>query len=407
MINVQIKPDIYWVGAVDWPMRDFHGYVTPRGSTYNNYLIMDEQVTLLDAVRRENIAESMERISRLTDLGEIKNIIVNHIELDHSGGLDVIVNNAPHATIYCTGKGRKGLLRMFKEAEGWNFKTVKSGDTLGIGKRTLTFLETPMIHWPDSMMTYIAQDKLLISQDAFGQHLATSERFDDEFIKCENWAELKDSVWEYYANILMPLGALIKRKIEELQALGLPIDMIAPDHGVIWRKDPEWIMQEYLDMANGKAEERVVIIYDTMWHSTENMTHAISEGLQAEGMDTRVLKLRSTPTSVAIKEFWQARGCLIGSPTINNTIMPAVGEFMVYLEGLRPKNRITGAFGSYGWGGGAVKKLNEWTTKMGLKTVEPGLQSNYHRGKEDEEACFEFGRDFALKLREYHKQFPF
>jgi flavorubredoxin len=267
------------------------------------------------------------------------------------------------------------------------------------------FLETPMLHWPDSMMTYIREDKLLISQDAFGQHYATAARFDDEFLNCFSVYELEDAVRDYYANILMPFGTLIKNKVAEIEKLGLQIDMVAPDHGIIWRADPGKVINMYLDMANGKADERVVIIYDTMWKSTARMTQPMMQGIKDEGIDVKVIKLRATPTSVAIKEFWKARGCLIGTPTLNNIMFPSVAEFLTHLRGLRPRNRIAGAFGSFGWGGGAVKEAYETFKKMGLEIFEPGVQVNYRPSSEDEKACYEFGKAFAKQVKEYQQRF--
>ena len=404
MKAVELKNGIYWVGATDWAVRDFHGYVTPRGTTYNNYLIMDDEITLLDTVKYDFADITIKNIKSVVEPSRIKNIIINHIENDHATSIDRIMELTPNATIYITERGRKGLERFF-DLSKWNVKVVKTGDALNIGKRTLLFLETPMLHWPDSMMTYVKEAKLLISQDAFGQHLATAARFDDEFIECASHAELEDSVVDYYANILMPFGQLIKAKISEIQKLGLEIDMIAPDHGIIWRKQPERVIQMYQDMADGKASLRVAIIYDTMWHSTERMTAPVMQGIKDEGVDCTVIKLRATPGSVAVKELWKSRGCLIGTPTLNNTIFPSVAGFLTYLRGLRPKNRIAGAFGSYGWGGGAVKEVYEEFKKMGLETVEPGMQVVYKPSSEDEELCYEFGRDFARKVKEYHKKF--
>jgi flavorubredoxin len=255
------------------------------------------------------------------------------------------------------------------------------------------------------MMTYVKEAKLLISQDAFGQHTASSSRFDDDFTTCASASELEDAVVEYYANILMPFGALIKSKIAEIGKLGLDIDMIAPDHGIIWRRQPQKVLKMYLDMAEGKADLSIAVIYDTMWHSTGKMTLPISQGIQDEGVDCKVIKLRATPMSIAIKEFWKSRGALIGSPTLNNLLYPSVAEFLTHLRGLRPKNRITGAFGSYGWGGGAVKNAYDEFKNMKLDTVEPGLQVHYKPDFNDETRCYEFGRDFAKKVKEYHKQF--
>ena len=404
MKNVEIKPNIYWVGAVDWAIRDFHGYITPRGSTYNNYLIMDSDITLVDTVHAEHTGDTIRNIRRLTEFGKIKNIVVNHIESDHAGGLVSIKLLAPDAVVYCTDKAKKGLARMF-DISGWDIRVVKSGDTLSTGTKTLTFLETPMLHWPDSMMTYIKEDRLLISQDAFGQHLASAQRFDDEFVGCASMEVLEDAVWDYYANSLMPFGSLILNKLAEVEKLGLEIDMIAPDHGIIWRAHPGKILKMYADIASGYAEERVVVIYDTMWHSTEKMARPIADGIKAESMDVRVFKLRSTSTSEAMKEMWRARGCLIGSPTLNNTVFPEVGKFLDTMRGLRPKNRIVGAFGSCGWAGGAIKEILDDAKGLKLEVVEPGLQIISAPSSEDEETCFEFGRDFARKTREYHKNF--
>lgn len=404
MKPVEIKPDIFWVGAIDWGVRDFHGYFTPKGTTYNNYLIMDEQPTLVDTVKHDFNGMTVANIKNIIDPSRIVNIIINHIEPDHSSSLENIMEFAPKATIHMTEKGKKGLDRYFDTSK-WNFKIVKTGDTLNTGKYNLVFLETPMLHWPDSMMTYVREAKLLISQDAFGQHLATASRFDDELVEYSTLSMLEDAVIDYYANILMPFGQLIKTKLAEMQQLGFEPDMIAPDHGIIWRKGPEKVVQMYSDMANGGAALSVAIIYDTMWQSTERMTFPIMHGIKDEGVDCRVIKLRATPMSFAIKEFWKARGCLVGTPTLNNIMFPSIAEFLTHLRGLRPKNRIAGAFGSYGWGGGAVKEAYDEFKRMGLETVEPGVQLIYRPSAEDEKACYAFGREFALKVKEYHKSF--
>lgn len=399
-----IKPDIYWVGAIDWAVRDFHGYMTPNGTTYNNYLIMDEKITLLDTVKHDFSEIMLDNVTEIVHPSKIEYVIVNHIENDHATSLDRIMAFAPNATIYITEKGKKGLARFF-DISSWNIKTVKTGDTLNIGRRNLLFIETPMLHWPDSMMTYVREDRLLISQDGFGQHLATAARFDDEFIECASVSELEDSVIDYYANILMPFGAIIKNKVAEIQKLGLEIEMIAPDHGIIWRGDPGKVLRMYMDMATGKANLSVAIIYDTMWHSTEMMTLPLMRGIKEEGVDCKVIKLRATPMSIAIKEFWKARGTLIGTPTLNNKMFPSVAEFLQHVTGLRPKDRIAGAFGSYGWAGGAVKEAYDWLKAMKLKTVEPGVEALYRPAREDDQKCYEFGKEFARKVKEYHEQF--
>jgi flavorubredoxin len=401
---VEIKPGIYWVGAIDWAVRDFHGYITPNGTTYNNYLIRDKHVTLVDTVKHDFAEHTIDNIRGLVDPATIENVVINHIENDHATSLDRIMALAPNALIHITERGKKGLDRFF-DTSRWKFRLVKSGDTLNTGTKTITFLETPMLHWPDSMVSYVKEDKLLISQDAFGQHLASSARFDDEYCDQCSTVELEHAVRDYYANILMPFGALIKAKLAEIQKLGIEIDMIAPDHGIIWRRDPGKIIKMYLDMANSKADLRVVIIYDTMWHSTEYMTMPLMEGIKAAGVDVEVIKLRATPMSIAIKRFWESRAMLVGTPTLNNIMFPSVAEFLSHLRGLRPKDRIVGAFGSFGWGGGAVKEAYGELKKMGLETVEPGVEVLYRPGPEDEKKCFEFGKQFAEKVKEYHKKF--
>lgn len=404
MRAIEIKDSIYWVGAIDWPVRDFHGYVTPRGTTYNNYLVLDDEVTLVDTVKYDFSELTIKSIRGLTDPSKIKHVIINHIENDHVTSLDKIMALAPEATIYLTQKGKRGLDR-FYDMSRWNVKIVKSGDGFRTGRYSFQFLETPMLHWPDSMMTYVPEAKILFSQDAFGQHVASSGRFDDEFVATASASELEDSVLEYYANILMPFGPMITKKLDEVKTLGFDIDMIAPDHGVIWRKNPGRVLELYQKMAAGAAKCSVSIIYDTMWRSTELMTVPIASGIRDEGLEVSVMKLRATPMSVAIKEFWKSRGTLIGSPTLNNILYPSVAELLTHVRGLRPKNRIAGAFGSYGWSGGAVKEANEEFKRMGLEIYEPGIQLLYRPSPEDEQSCYEFGRDFARRVKEYHKQF--
>jgi flavorubredoxin len=246
---------------------------------------------------------------------------------------------------------------------------------------------------------------VLVSQDGFGQHLASSQRFDDEFVACASQAELEDAVWDYYANILMPFGTLIKRKIKELKDMGLEIQMIAPDHGVVWRSQPQKVLKMYLDMASGWAEERVLIIYDTMWGATGKLTQAIAQGARDQGMDVRVLKLRATPVSVAVKEFWRARATLLGSPTLNNTVFPHVGELLYYLKGLRPKDRLVGAFGTFGWAGGATKEILQGFRDMGLEVFPDALQVRYLAKEKELQEAYAFGARFAQAAREFHQRY--
>jgi len=401
MKPVELKNGIYWVGAVDWAVRDFHGYETPRGTSYNNYLIDDDEPTLFDAVHHDFVDISIKNISRITDLQKIKHIVINHIENDHATGLEKILEIVPSANIYLTERGKNGLGR-FIDLSKYKVSVVKSGDTLKIGKRTLQFIETPMMHWPDSMFTYIKEEKILISQDAFGQHIASAERFDDEFVKNHSMEELEDAVIDYYANILMLYGNVIKGKIEEIKKLGIRIEMIAPDHGVIWRSHIDKVLSLYSDMVDAKAKLGTVIVYDTMWHSTEQMVFPIAKGLEDEGIPVIIIKLRATPKSVAVKEVWKSRGVIVGSPTLNNGIFPSVAEFLTYLKGLRPKNRLFAAFGSYGWSGEAIKDMYEIAKSMKLEVFEPGIRVLYKPSEEDLNKCYEFGIAFGKALKEYH-----
>ncbi|MGD0486230.1 MAG: FprA family A-type flavoprotein [Syntrophorhabdales bacterium] len=404
MKAIEVRNKIYWVGAVDWAIRDFHGYETPRGTSYNNYLVLDEEPTLVDTVKHDFADVTLKNIREIIDPGAIRHVIINHIENDHATSVDRVMAVCPGATLYMTERGRKGLARFF-DLSGWRIRTVKTGDTLKTGEKTLLFLETPMLHWPDSMVSYVQEDKVLFSQDAFGQHIASSAHFDDEFIACASLAELEDAVIDYYANILMPFGPLIKAKIAEVAKLGLDLQVIAPDHGIIWRQDPEKIVRMYLDMAEGKATQSVAIIYDTMWRSTEHMTQPIVRGIKDAGLECKVIKLRATPINVAIKEFWKARGTLIGSPTLNNIPFPTIVQFLTYLRGLRARNRIVGAYGSFGWSGGAIREVYETIRQIGLEAYEPGVEVMYRPAPEDEQKCYDFGAAFAEKVKEYHARF--
>lgn len=404
MKGVEIKPDIYWVGAVDWPVRDFHGYVTPKGTSYNNYLIDDDDITLVDTVKHDFAEVSLRNIASVVDPVKIRNIVINHVENDHVSSLGTFMEVVPSAHIYISERGRQVIERFF-DISTWDITVVKTGDELKCGKYTLQFIETPMLHWPDSIMTYVKEASLLISQDAFGQHLATSVRFDDDFVTCASRSQLDEAVIDYYANILMPFGTLIKSKIKAIQEMGIPIDMIAPDHGLIWRGDPGRVLDMYMGMASGRADLAVAIIYDTMWKSTEIMTEPLVQGIIDEGVDCKVIKLRDTPMSAAITDFWKSRGCLVGSPTLNNEVFPSVAEFMTHLRGLRPKDRMVGAFGSYGWGGGAVKWLYGQFGEMKLETVDGGPEVKYKPSTEEFAQCYDFGKDFARKVRDYHQQY--
>jgi len=392
MKTVELKKGVYWVGAIDWNVRDFHGYSTPFGTTYNAYLIVDEKIVLVDTVKAQFFSEMLGRISEIIDPTKIDYVIANHVEVDHSGSLPAIVEKIGNPTVVTSERGAKGLEKYYQRA--FQFKTVKTGNTLSLGRRSLAFVEAPMLHWPDSMFTYLKEDHVLMPNDAFGQHIASSKRYEDEV---EGGVMRHAS--KYFANILWPLAPLILKKIDEVVKMGIPIDMIAPSHGLIWRKDPGRIVQAYVDWSQGKARDKIVVIYDTMWGSTDKMARAIAEGITSQGVDVKVLKLRASDQTEAMTEILDAKAVIVGSPTLNNQMFPTIGQFLTYATGLRPKDKLWSFFGSYGWGGGAVRNMMEAVKKTGFQTDEPGLEIKYVPDQEDLKKCFEFGQQIASKIK--------
>jgi anaerobic nitric oxide reductase flavorubredoxin len=396
MPSAKVLENIYWVGAVDWNIRYFHGftYSTHRGTTYNAYLIVDEKTALVDTVHGSFAGEMMNRIMKVIDPSKIDYIVANHVETDHSGSISEILKLAPQAKLVGTARCKDGLQKHY--FGNWDFQVVKTGDEISLGERNLRFIEAPMLHWPDSMFTYIEKDALLLSTDAFGQHLATSKRFDDEVDE----KILMEEAAKYYANILWPFSRLVIRKIEELQKLGLKINMIAPSHGIVWRGNPRRIVEAYLKWAKGEARIKVLVVYDTMWGSTEKMAKAIVEGIGSEGVEVMLFRLPFSDRGDIIGELLEAKGLLVGSSTINNGVLPTVAPFLEEMQGLRPRNKIAAAFGSYGWGGGAVKTIEEKLERASMEVVAPALTVNWVPDKIELQKCFEFGRDFAKKVKE-------
>jgi len=393
--SVKVADGIFWVGAVDWNVRNFHGYTytTHRGTTYNAYLILDEKNALVDTVYKPFSEEMMGRIREIIDPSRIDYIISNHVETDHSGALGYAVRLAPQAKIFCTQRGKEGLQKHYYG--DWNFQVVKTGDELKLGKRTLQFLEAPMLHWPDSMFTYVKEEALLLPNDAFGQHLATTERFTDEVDE----GILMEEATKYFANILTPFSDLIIKKIEEVQKLGIPIKTIGPSHGLIWRKNPEKIIGSYLRWSKGEAAQRVIIAYDTMWGSTEKMANAILEGIKASGVEGRLYKLSVSDRSDVIAQVLEAKGILVGSSTINRDMLPTVAPFIEDLKGLRPKNKIGATFGSFGWGGQTMKSLEEKLKQAGVEVVQSPLEVKWVPNPEELQKCFEFGKKFGESVK--------
>lgn len=343
MLNaIEISPKVWWVGGIDWNERLFHGYTTERGITYNAYLIMDEKVTLIDTCKATFSDELVQRISQVVDPAKIDVVITNHVEMDHSGSLPVIHRLAPNATIYASaGAGVNEVRAHF----GIEATPVKSGDTLCIGERTLTFVTTPMVHWPDNMVTYSDVDQILFSNDAFGQHFATTKRFDDENDLCEIFKQAK----KYYANIVWPYGMQAHKALEAVK--GLDLKMIAPSHGCIWRSHIDEILEMYEAWTTYQTEEKAVVVFDSMWHSTESMAREICDAFIAEGVSAQLVDVKTTHISDIMLYMCDARYVAVGSPTLNSNMLPTIASFLTYMRGLSPKNeqRIGLAFGSYGW----------------------------------------------------------
>ena len=395
MAAIEILPGIYSVGVVDWNVRNFHGhtYTTQRGSTYNAYLIIDEKIALVDTVYGPFAQELIENIREIIPPEKIDYIIANHVETDHSGALPALMQLCPKAKVIGTAKCKEGLYKHYYG--NWDFQVAKTADKLKLGKRTLTFLEAPMIHWPDSMFTYCQDDALLMPNDAFGQHYATSERFDDQVDQCS----LLDEAEKYYANILWPLGSVILKKIEEVQKLNIPIKMIAPSHGVIWRKDPARIINSYISWAKGETNKKVVIAYETMWGATEKMARKIAEGISAAGLKVNLYNVAESDRTEIITRMLTAQGFLFGSSTHDNDMLPNIAAFLEIVKGLKPKGRQVGFFGSYGWAGGAVKEMQELLKDCGAELSSSSISAKYTPDKEELKACFEFGNQFAKLLK--------
>ena len=361
MKAIQIREGIYWVGGIDWNLRSFHGYLTQRGSTYNAYLIIDEKVTLIDTVKHYLTPEMLDRIRSVIDPSKIDYIVSNHVEMDHSGSLPVLMKIVPHATLFTSPKGEAGLREHYKE--DWNFRAVESGTTISLGKRSLHFVLTPMVHWPDNMVSYMPEEKILFSNDAFGQHLASSERFDDEYPLDIVMLEAR----KYFANIVLPYSRQVQKALVSLQ--DLKIELIANSHGIIWKKHIPEILKAYQSWASNETRKRALVIYDTMWNSTEAMALAIQDAFESRGFRTTLLNLQTNHISDIMTEVIDAEYLCLGSPTLNGRMLPTMSAFMTYLTGLAPRDRKAIVFGSYGWGPKQIDDMATILNESGFEVV--------------------------------------
>lgn len=394
MRPVEITKGIYDVGVIDWNIRDFHGYSTYRGTSYNAFLIVDEKIALIDTVKKNYSDQLIDNISKIIDPKKIDYVVSNHTEMDHSGGLPRVMHRVGEdKPLYCSKMGAKNLARHFSQK--WNYHAVGTGEALSLGHRTLTFLETRMLHWPDSMFTYLKEDKILFSSDGFGQHYAGHERFDDQI-----GDDIMLHAKKYYANILLLYSPLILKLLDTVAELGLEIDMICPDHGIIWRKDPGRIIHAYAKWAKQEQEKKAVVIYDTMWHSTEAMANEIAAGIADEGITVRPMHIRTSHRSEIMTEVLDAAAVVVGSPTLNNQLFPTVSDFLIYMKGLKPINKIGAAFGSYGWSGEAVKLITKELEGMKFDVIDPGVRIQYVPDKKGLETCFELGQKIGKAINE-------
>ncbi len=393
-MSFKIKNNVYWVGKTDWEIRKFHGneYSTHRGSTYNSYLIREEKSVLIDTVWMPFSKEFVENLSKEINLDKIDYIIANHAEIDHSGALPYLMEKIPNTPIYCTTNGIKSLKGHYHK--DWDFRPVKTGDTLDLGNgKQLIFVEMKMLHWPDSMACYLTGDNILFSNDAFGQHYATEYMYND----LVNQNELFMECIKYYANILTPFSALVDKKIKEVLALNIPIDIIATSHGVIWRDNPTQIVEKYLSWANSYQENQITILYDTMWDGTKRMAEAISKGIVETDKDVNV-KLYNTAKSDkndVITEIFKSKTILVGSPTIGGGILSSIAEILEMIKGLRFKNKKAASFGCYGWSGESIKVIREHLEKSGFSVINDGIRVLWNPDQDSIEKCVEFGRVIA------------
>jgi flavorubredoxin len=388
---IRLKEGIYWVGVIDWTIRNFHGYITHRGSSYNSYLIIDDKICLIDFVKAPFADEQLANIKKIIDPSKIDYIVTNHAEPDHSGSIHKIIQACPNAQVISTTRSIQILRKYY--GEDLKITSIEEIPTLNLGKRKLTFIPVPMAHWPDSMVSYMPEEKLLFSNDAFGQHLASSGRFDDEVDK----SVLIEEATTYYANILMPLWRSVKSALKALE--GVPVEMIAPSHGVIWRSNYQLILNKYLKWVNGEINPKAVVVYDTMWGSTEKIARSITNGLIEGGVEVKLINISSSHNSEVIAELLESKAVVIGSPTLNNWIFPSIAGFLAYMHGLKPLNKIGAAFSSYGWAGGAKKAVEAEMVAAGIQVMDSGLDFQYRPTESELGKAFAFGLEFAMKIK--------
>jgi anaerobic nitric oxide reductase flavorubredoxin len=392
---IALKEGVFWGGVQDWALGHFHGHelTTRRGSSYNAYLIIDEKVVLVDTVWAPFKDQLIENIREVIDPGRIDIVVANHAESDHSGSLPAIMNLAPNAEVIVSQRGKESIPGHYHQP--WNIKAVKTGEKVDIGKSELVFIEAPMLHWPDSMFTYVTGKNILMPNDAFGQHYANAFHFNDQV----NQEELFEEALKYYANILTPYSLLVSKKIEEVLALNLPVDIIAPSHGVMWRKNPLQIVEKYREWASQKPEKSAVIIYETMWDSTRRMAEAVGQGIASEGVPYKLFQLSVTDRSDIVTEIFKAKAVVVGSPTFNQGLLPTMMPILEDLRGLRLQNKIGAAFGSYGWSGEGVALIEEQLNRSKIPLIAEGVKTKWKPTEGDLAQSMELGQKVAHAIK--------
>ena len=394
----KITDRVTWVGKIDWELKRFHGdeYSTNRGSSYNSYIVRGtEKTVLIDTVWLPYDKEFVARLKEEVDLKKIDAIVMNHNEIDHSGALPALLREIPDTPIYCTKKG-EAILRGYYH-EDWNFINVKTGDKLSLGDIELTFIEAPMLHWPDTMFTYMSGDEILFSNDGFGQHYASESLYNDNVDE----GELMYEALKYYVNILNPFSMMVTRKVNEILSMNLPLKMICPSHGVIWRENPRQIVEKYLAWANSYQEDQITIVYDTMWNSTRTMAEQIAAGIYDEdkAVTVKLMNVAKDDKNDIMTEIFRSKAILVGSPTINNGYSYAIAGILEMAHGLKFKKKKAAAFGSYGWGGEAVKKINPLLEEAGFELANEGIRAQWVPDQNAIEECRQFGKEFAKSLQ--------
>ncbi|AKA72059.1 anaerobic nitric oxide reductase flavorubredoxin [Clostridium scatologenes] len=396
-MSFKINDMVTWVGKIDWELRTFHGeeYSTHKGSSYNSYLIRDEKTVLIDTVWHPFAKEFVANLKKEIDLNKIDYIIMNHSESDHSGALLELMKEIPNTPIYCTKSGVKILKGHYHK--DWNFIEVKTGDSLNIGRNKLTFVEARMLHWPDSMFTYLSGENILFSNDAFGQHYASELMYNDKV----DQGELFQEAIKYYANILTPFSKFVVKKIEEVISLNLPVNMICTSHGIIWRDNPLQIVNKYMEWAKDYQENQITIIYDTMWNGTRNMAEAIAEGIKNSNKDVviKIFNSSKNDKNDIITEVFKSKMVLVGSSTINNGILSSTAAILEMIKGLNFKGKKGAAFGSYGWSGESVKIISEQLNEAGFEIVNGGIKELWNPDEEELSRCREFGSNVLKKIQ--------